>query len=86
MIFGPSLFSMYTIPLSLMIGRYKCIKFHLYADDIQLNVHFSQKKIFSSLNDVKHWLTNGILIRLSLYSLVLKDRGMGGKYVSQLIS
>ena len=50
-------------PLSLIISKHKEIKFHFYADDIQVYVHLSQKNActaFQQLNrcldDVKEWM------------------------------
>ena len=62
------LFSLYTIPLSLIIGKHKGIKFHFYVDDSQVYVHFSQKNAsatFEQLNrcpeDVKEWMSTSKL-------------------------
>ena len=41
----------YTTPIILIIGKYKGIEFHFYADDSQVYVHLSQKNW--CLNDVK---------------------------------
>ena len=63
-VLGPLLFSLYTTPLSLVIGKHKVIKFHFYADDTQIYVHLSQKNssaAFEQLNrcldDVKEWMS-----------------------------
>ena len=40
---GPLLFSLYTTPLRLVIGKYKGMKLQFYADDNQVYVHLSQK-------------------------------------------
>ena len=42
-VLGPLLFSIYTIPLSLVIGKYKGIKYHFYPDDTQVYIHLPQK-------------------------------------------
>ena len=65
---GPLLFSLYTTPLSLIISKYKGIKFHFYADDSQIYVHLSQKNASAAfeqlnrcLNDVKDWMSTSKL-------------------------
>ena len=62
-VLGPSLFSLYTTPLSLIISIHKGIKFHFYADDSQVYIHLSQKNVsaaFEKLNrcldNVKQWM------------------------------
>ena len=48
------------VPLSLVIGKHKGVKFHCYADDTQVNIHLSQKnssaafkKLNRCLDDIK---------------------------------
>ena len=67
-VLGPLLFSLYTIPLSLIIGKHKGIKFHFYAADSQVYVHLSQKNASAAfeqlkrcLNDVKQWMSTSKL-------------------------
>ena len=67
-VLGPVLFSLYTTPLSLIIGKQKGIKFHFYADDSQVYLHFSQKNVSAAfeqfnrcLNDVKEWMSTSKL-------------------------
>ena len=68
-VLGPLLFSLYTTPVSLIISKYKGIKFHFYADDSQVYVHLSQKNasaVFEllnrCLNDVKDWMSTSKLM------------------------
>ena len=61
---GPLLFSLYTSPLSTLIGKHKGVKVHFYADDSQLYVHLSHMnasaafdKLNRCLQDVKEWMS-----------------------------
>ena len=63
-VLGPLLFSLYTSPLSTLIGKHKGVKFHFYADDSQLHVHLSHinasaafDKLNRCLQDVKEWIS-----------------------------
>ena len=63
-VLGPLLFSLYTSPLSTLIGKHKGVKFHFYADDSQLYVHLlhmNASAAFDKLNrclqDVKEWMS-----------------------------
>ena len=62
-VLGPLLFSLYTTPLSKVIGRHRDIRFHFYADDTQLYVRLSNKEAtsaFANLNaclkDIQNWM------------------------------
>ena len=64
-VLGPLLFSLYTMPVSFVTGKYKGIKHHFYTDDTQVYVHLSQKNspaAFEQLNrcldDVIEWIVN----------------------------
>ena len=61
---GPLLLSLYTTPLSLVIGKHKGVKFQCYADDTQVYIHLSQKnssaafeKLNRCLDDIKDWMS-----------------------------
>ena len=61
---GPLLFSLYTSPLSTLIGKHKGVNFHFDANDTQLYVHLSHRNVsatFDKLNrclqDVKEWMS-----------------------------
>ena len=63
-VLGPLLFSLYTTPLSLIIGKHKGVKFHCYADDTQIYIHLSQnnssaafEKLNRCLDDIKEWMS-----------------------------
>ena len=63
-VLGPLLFSLYTTPLSLVIGKHKGVKFHCYTDDTQVYIHLSQKnssaafeKLNRCLDNIKEWMS-----------------------------
>ena len=63
-VMGPLLLSLYTSPLSTLIGKHKGVKFHFYANNSQLYVHLSHMnasaafdKLNRCLQDVKEWMS-----------------------------
>ena len=67
-VLGPLSFSLYKTPLSLIVGKHKGIKFHLYTDDSQVYNNLSHKNAsatFEQLNrcldNVKEWMSTGKL-------------------------
>ena len=63
-VLGPLLCSLYTSPLSTLIGKHKGVNFHFYAYDSQLYVHLlhmNASAAFDKLNrclqDVKEWMS-----------------------------
>ena len=63
-VLGPLLLSLYTSPLSTLIGKHKGINFHSYANNTQLYVHLSHMnasaafdKLNRCLQDVKEWMS-----------------------------
>ena len=67
-VLGPLLFSLYTTPLSKIIGMHPDIKYHFYADDMQLFIHMSHKnaalafdKLNSCLLDVQKRMSSSML-------------------------
>ena len=63
-VLGPSLFLLYTTPLSKIIRLHPHIKFHFYVDDTQLYIHLSHKnasaalaRLNACLLDVQRWMS-----------------------------
>ena len=63
-VLGPLLFSLYTSPLSILIGKHKGVNFHFYAGNTKLYVHLSHMnasaafdKLNRCLQDVKEWMS-----------------------------
>ena len=69
-VLGPLLFNMYTSPLVDIIQKHN-IKFHMYADDLQLYTGFNPKSktdsnyavrsLESCLKDIRNWMTKNYL-------------------------
>ena len=65
---GPLLFSLYTTPLSKVIGMHPNINLHFSTDDTQLFIHMSHKNAVLAfdkqnlcLQDVKEWMLSSML-------------------------
>ena len=65
---APILFSLYTTPLSKVIGKDSNIKFYFHADDTQLFVHMCHKNValafdelHSCLQVVQEWMLSSML-------------------------
>ena len=57
-VLGPTLFSLYTTPLSKVIQNHPGISFHFYADDMQLYVHLTHKNVALALDKLSHCLAD----------------------------
>ena len=62
---GPILFNLYIIPIFKIIDKYKKIKYHSNADDLQLYIESSSandpatiKLINECINDITVWFNN----------------------------
>ena len=67
-VLGPTLFSLYTTPLSNIISRHKLIKQHFYADDTQLYIPLTPTNFATALPtlqkclaDVQNWMSENKL-------------------------
>ena len=52
----PLLFSLYTSPLSTLIGKHKGVNFHFYVDDSQLYVHLSHMNASAAFDKLNRCL------------------------------
>ena len=80
---GPILFNIY-IPIFKIIAKYKLIKYHSYADDLQLYIESSSENDFTSvkllngfINEITEWFNrNSLKInpeKQKLYKLISKE-------------
>ena len=65
-VLGPILFNIYILPLFKIFRSYPSIKFHAYADDLQIytniSSHISNPLLLTNcINDISTWLTNNSL-------------------------
>ena len=82
-VLGPLLFSLYTSPLSTLIGKHKGVNFHFYAYNTQLYVHLSHRNASATFDKLNRCLKmsknvcrlanlNSILIKVHTFWLQLK--------------
>ena len=64
-VLGPVLFSLYTSPLSTLIGKHKGINFHFYADDSQLYVHLSHMYTSAAFDKLNRCLQDVSKLKLN---------------------
>lgn len=66
-VLAPILFTLYMLPLGLLISTFKGISYHFYADDIQLHFSFKPDKIESlsilheCLSAIEQWMASSFL-------------------------
>ena len=70
-VMGPILFNVYIIPIFKIIDKYKLIKYHLYADDLQLYIESSSENDCTSvkllnecINEITEWF-NSISLKIN---------------------
>ena len=69
-VIGPQAFTMYLSPIGDLLRQHE-VKFHMYADDIQIYVEFDPKipndaecglfKLSKCISDVQHWMSSNKL-------------------------
>ena len=88
-IIGPILFSLYLLPLGLILKRHN-ISFHLYADDLQIYLPIKRNygnyltRLVDCLNDIKDWMAVHFLNFNESKTEVMILRPSGTSDVSQI--
>ena len=78
-VLGPILFNMYILPIADIFERHQ-IRYHIYADDIQLyaeclplNHADSLRKIYECVRDIRHWLNYLLLNETKIEAIVFRS-------------
>ena len=66
-ILGPILFSLYMLPLGLLISQFKCMSYHCYVDNTQLYISINSNELgklstlYDCLTAIKIWMSDNFL-------------------------